>query len=109
MQAIFDHLWRDGSAGTTAAELAGVAATLGIADAEAIVNSTSTKQQLTQNTAAAIEAGVFGVPTLRIGTDLFWGNDASAMVEDWLAEPACFDSDEYRRIAILPVGVERRR
>jgi hypothetical protein len=40
---------------------------------------------------------------------LFWGNDASPMVEDFLDHPDRFATGEYRRIAHLPVGVERRR
>jgi len=31
------------------------------------------------------------------------------MVDDWLADPRRFDGAEYRRIATLPVGVERAR
>jgi len=109
VQAIFDQLWRDGRAGTTAAELADTAAALGIADAESAVTAAAVKQQLAQNTAAAISAGVFGVPTLRVAGELFWGHDASPMIEDWLIDPDCFSADEYRRIAKLPVGIERRR
>jgi 2-hydroxychromene-2-carboxylate isomerase len=109
VQAIFAHLWREGRPGTTPAELAGVGAALGIADVDGAVNSAATKQRLAENTNAAIAAGVFGVPTLRIGAELFWGNDASPMVEDWLADPERFATAEYRRIGALPVGVERRR
>ena len=61
------------------------------------------------NTEDAIAAGIFGVPTLRVGDELFWGNDATPMVEAWLANPLLFASAEYRRIAQLPVGVERPR
>ena len=67
---------------------------------------TTSRRSLRANTEAALAAGVFGVPTLRVGHELFWGNDASAMVDDWLADPDRFDSDEYRRIA-EPAG--RRR
>jgi len=109
VQAIFAHLWRDGRPGTTPAELADVAAALGMADADAAINAAESKQRLVENTNAAIAAGVFGVPTLRVGAELFWGNDASPMVEDWLADHERFASAEYRRIGALPIGVERRR
>ena len=33
------------------------------------------KQQLADTTAAAAAAGVFGVPTFRLGDELFWGGD----------------------------------
>jgi 2-hydroxychromene-2-carboxylate isomerase len=109
VEAIFAHIWSDGRAGTTAAELAGVAHALGIGAVDEAINSDSVKAQLRANTEAAVAAGVFGVPTLRIGAELFWGNDASAMIEDWLAHPDRFSGAEYARIAALPFGVERRR
>jgi 2-hydroxychromene-2-carboxylate isomerase len=109
VQAIFDHLWRDGRRGATPDDLAGVAAALGIPDASGAVSATATKQRLADNTGAAIAAGVFGVPTLHVGTELFWGNDATPMIEDWLDHPDRFATAEYRRAASLPVGVERRR
>ena len=107
--AIFNHLWRDGKSGATAAELGDVGRPLGIADVELAVADQHVKHALRANTDNAIAAGVFGVPTLKVDNQLFWGNDASPMIEDWLAHPQRFDSDEYRRIAMLPFGSERRR
>ena len=109
VEAIFAHLWRDGRAGTTPTELADLGAPLGIADVDKAVANDGVKLKLRANTDAAIAAGVFGVPTLRIGGELFWGNDASDMVEDWLADPKRFDGEEYRRLAALPIGVQRKR
>ncbi|MGH8123820.1 MAG: 2-hydroxychromene-2-carboxylate isomerase [Rudaea sp.] len=107
--AIFDHLWRDGNAGANAAELAPVGRTLGIENVENATNDANIKNALRANTEGAIAAGVFGVPTLHSGTELFWGNDAAPMIEDWLAHPDRFDGAEYQRIANLAVGIERRR
>jgi 2-hydroxychromene-2-carboxylate isomerase len=109
IETIFDHLWHEGKAGATADDLASVARALGIGDAEAAINDAGIKNSLRANTEQAIAAGVFGVPTLEIGGEIFWGNDATPMIEDWLAHPRRFDTDEYRRIADLPFGIERRR
>jgi 2-hydroxychromene-2-carboxylate isomerase len=106
---IFDHLWHDGRAGATAGELAAAGRALGIGDVEAAINDAAVKNALRANTDGAIAAGVFGVPTLMVGQDVFWGNDATPMIEDWLAHPQRFATEEYRRIADLPFGVERRR
>ena len=76
---------------------------------EIAANAPEVKAQLRANTEAAITAGVFGVPTLRAGAELFWGNDASPMIEQWLHDPQRFSGAEYRRIAALPVGIERTR
>ena len=39
------------------------------------------KDELRANTDAAIERGVFGVPTFFVGQELFWGNDRLEFVE----------------------------
>ena len=109
VQAIFDHVWRDGRDGASAAGLAPVAAALGITDIDVATSAAEVKNQLRANTESALAAGVFGVPTLRIGDELFWGNDATPMIEDWLADPRRFAGAEYERVAHLPVGVERPR
>jgi len=107
--AIFEHIWKQGRAGDDAESLADVARTLGIDDVAAATSREDVKIALRTNTEAAIAAGVFGVPTLRIGGELFWGNDATALIEDWLDTPSRFDAPEYRRIATLPRAIERKR
>ncbi len=107
--AIFEHIWKHGRAGDDAESLADIARALGIDDVAAATASEDVKAMLRTNTEAALAAGVFGVPTLRVGGELFWGNDATALIEDWLDDRSRFDSPEYRRIAALPRAIERRR
>ena len=107
--AIFEHIWKHGRAGDDIASLADVARALGVDDAAAAVAREDVKAALRANTESAIAAGVFGVPTLRIGGELFWGHDATPMIEDWLADPERFATSEYRRIAALPRAIERTR
>jgi 2-hydroxychromene-2-carboxylate isomerase len=106
--AIFDHIWRDGSA-ADAGDLATMAHALGVDDVAGIGANGAVKAALRANTDAAIAAGVFGVPTLAIGGELFWGNDASPMIDAFLDDPQRFRSPEYRRIGDLPIGVQRPR
>jgi len=107
--AIFDHVWRDGRSGVQATELDEVARAIGIDDVTVRIAQDDVKAQLRANTTAAIEGGIFGVPTLAIGQRLFWGNDASPMIDDFLRHPGMFDSHEQQRIAHLPLGVQRVR
>jgi 2-hydroxychromene-2-carboxylate isomerase len=109
VDAIFRHIWRDGRAGVSADDLSDLARTLGVHDVEKATSNPTVKMQLRTHTDEAIAAGVFGVPTLRVGGELFWGNDASGMVEDWLDNPQRFAAQEYRRVSELPFGIERRR
>jgi 2-hydroxychromene-2-carboxylate isomerase len=109
ISAIFEHIWKDGRSGDDTESLVDVARALGIGDVAQAVTGEDVKAALRANTEAAIAAGVFGVPTLRIGGELFWGNDATQMIEDWLARPDRFVQSEYRRVASLPRAIERRR
>jgi 2-hydroxychromene-2-carboxylate isomerase len=107
--AIFDHVWRDGRSGAQAIDLDDVARSIGIDDVVVRTADNAVKAKLRANTTTAIEDGIFGVPTLAIGGELFWGNDASPMIETFIDEPALLDTEEQRRIAALPRGVERAR
>ena len=109
IEAIFAHVWRDGGDATNADALARVAHELGTEDANAAIADAGVKQTLRENTEQAIARGVFGVPTLAFGDLLFWGNDASAMVDAWLHEPSLFDDARYATLRDWPNGVERRR
>lgn len=109
MTAIFDHLWRDGAAGTDTEELAGVARTLGIVDVDAAITAPVVKVRLRANTDTAIATGVFRGPTLRIDHELFWGNDASAMIDAFLDDAQRFRLAEYRRAAQLSSAITRNR
>jgi hypothetical protein len=66
------------------------------------------KQQLRDNTNWAIENGVFGVPTLLIGSETFWGHDAFDMALDYLRDPQAFASDT-QSAETLPYGAVRPR
>lgn len=109
VETIFAHVWRDGGDATSGDALAAVAHALGIDDANAAIGDAGVKQTLRDNTEQAIARGVFGVPTLAFGQTLFWGNDASTMVDAWLRGPTLFDDSRYAALRELPSGIERRR
>ena len=104
---LFRHLWEHGRAGDSAEALAEVARELGITDMPAALARDEVKRALADHGAEAIARGVFGVPTLVIGDQLFWGNDATAMALQFLDDPALLDTPEMRRLDALPVGQQR--
>ena len=106
---LFNWIWRDGRAADTPQALALPAAMLDVGDVVAAVSAPSVKEQLRQNTEAAIAAGVFGVPTLSIDGELFWGNESHALMAAVLADPGLLLQPEWQRIDTLPVAVERSR
>jgi 2-hydroxychromene-2-carboxylate isomerase len=106
---VLEAVFRDGRDLTDAAVIADLARTLGVAEPERAVSDPAVKQRLRENTDWAIARGVFGVPTLVIGEELFWGHDAFQMALDYLADPAMLHTAEMRAVERLPVGVERVR
>jgi 2-hydroxychromene-2-carboxylate isomerase len=74
----------------------------------AAVNDPAVKDRLRSNTEAAAAAD-FGVPTLAIGQELFWGFDAMTMARAYLVDPTLFDRGEMARISNLSISVERPR
>ena len=77
-------------------------------DAQARIAAPEVKDELRRNTDEAIARGVFGVPTLALGDELFWGADATAMAADYAAAGCRFADPEYARVALLPIGAERK-
>ncbi len=109
IRILFDLIWREGHDPRLPATLSLAEERLGIADLDALIEREGAKEKLRANTQAAIDAGVFGVPTLALGDELFWGTDAMPMARAYLADPRLFEGDEMRRVGNLPVGVERAR
>lgn len=108
IDAIFDHIWAQGRSADQVGDLSMLAAQFGVADISTLISAATVKEQLRSNTEHAIQRGVFGVPTLIVAEQLFWGQDASPMVLDWLDNPRMFDSAEMRRIDHLPSAIQRR-
>lgn len=106
ISVIFDWLWAEGRAVDTPEAIAPLAASLGIDDLSAL-SAPAVKDALRANFDAAIALGVFGVPTLNIDGQLFWGNDAHAFAEAVIADPALLDEPAMRAIDSLPVAAAR--
>ena len=105
---IFRFVWRDGRLPDLPIEWAELTHDLGIADADARIATPGVKDALRRNTEEAIARGVFGVPTLAVGDELFWGNDATEMAADYVAGGCRWSDPEYARVSALPVGAARK-
>jgi 2-hydroxychromene-2-carboxylate isomerase len=88
IEAIFAAYWEqgDGSIGEYA-RLRELAASLGVdpAEFELAAESDTIRQQLVDSTNQALARGVFGVPTLGIESELYWGKDRMEFVDDHLS------------------------
>ena len=107
IRRIFRFIWRDGRIGDLPIEWAELKAELGLADAENRIAAPEVKDALRRYTDEAIARGVFGVPTLAIGEELFWGADATEMAADFIAHGCSFPDPEMDRVGALPAAAAR--
>ena len=103
---LFAYVWQDGLLPDSAADWPRLLDELGVTPAQ--LGTDAVKAELKANGERAIAAGVFGVPTAVIGSDLFWGVDATDMMLARAAGDSFFSSDEYAAAFTLPVSAGRR-
>jgi 2-hydroxychromene-2-carboxylate isomerase len=108
VERVFEAVFAEGRDVSDPEVIGGLAAELGVADPKAALSAPQVKQQLHDNTRRAIEWGVFGVPTLVIDGESFWGHDAFEMALDYLRDPRMFHSPAMRAVDSLPTGASRR-
>jgi 2-hydroxychromene-2-carboxylate isomerase len=106
---VLDAVFREGRDVADPAVTAALARELGVADVQAALDDSTVKQRLRDNTAWASARGVFGVPTLVIGKELFWGHDAFDMALEYLRHPDAFRDPDMQAADTLPIGVTRSR
>jgi 2-hydroxychromene-2-carboxylate isomerase len=82
-------------------------ATLGVDDPAAEIARPEVKATLRRHTEEAIAIGAFGVPTIAIDDQLFWGFDMTEAALAYLNGDPLFDSPAMRRAETLPDGVHR--
>jgi 2-hydroxychromene-2-carboxylate isomerase len=105
---VFDAIFTEGQELAIPEVLAAIGRRLDVADVPALIAATDAGAKLRANTEAAISRGIFGVPTLVVRDEAFWGFDSLQMARDYLLCPDMFDTAEMQRLAELPVGVSRR-
>lgn len=106
---VFRHVWAEGRGAETATELERPARDLGIDDVAAELARPENKNRLKASTDEALTAGIFGVPTLMVHGQPFFGQDATAFALAVHDRPDLLQQGEYARLAAIPVGVRRDR
>lgn len=107
VRRIFEQLWTTGADPSDPAGVEDLARSLKV-DPGAL-SSPPVKEMLRVETEDAIGRGVFGVPTLIIDGEIFWGADAIDFAKAYLADPAVLANAEMQRVAALPIGASRQR
>ena len=103
--AVVAAVWTTGHDPSDARPIAALARSLEIDPEE--LSRQEIKDALKMGTEHAIGRGVFGVPTLDVGGELFWGADSTDFVKAFLADPSILSTAEMQRLAALPVSASR--
>lgn len=113
VDALYRATWGEGAnAGPGIFDAAGVKAALegsvdGADELIARAGSAEVKQRLKEATQGALEAGVFGVPTVEVDGELFWGVDSFGHLERFLrGQDPILDTD-LERWRDLPAQAHR--
>lgn len=106
---LFRETWGGGRGVTDPAVIAEVASRVGLDGAEVVrrANDPDAKERLRAQTAQAVADGVFGVPTLVVDGELFWGFDSWPHVETRLRGEDPVDDARVRQWQDLPAAAVR--
>jgi 2-hydroxychromene-2-carboxylate isomerase len=109
IDVLFDAVWARGPGVADPTTVARVLDAAGFPGESLVAAGKEGRRRLRASTTAAIEAGVFGVPTILVDGELFWGFDAFPDVDRFLADEDIVDPAALQRWRDLPVGAVRPR
>ncbi|MBX2867187.1 MAG: 2-hydroxychromene-2-carboxylate isomerase [Acidiferrobacterales bacterium] len=104
---LFHHVWVDSADDASFSSLETLETLPGFKNAAKLITEPAVKEQLKTNTEGAIQKGIFGVPTIEVESELFWGLDMTEMALTYLQQREQLDTKEYRRLGDLPVAKAR--
>jgi 2-hydroxychromene-2-carboxylate isomerase len=111
VDALFRAVWVRGLHVADAAVVEQVAGEVGLEGAALVSEAQrpECKTRLRDQTGDAIARGVFGVPTMEVGDELFWGYDDFPALELFLAGRDPLDPTEWEKWVGLPRSAVRAR
>jgi 2-hydroxychromene-2-carboxylate isomerase len=105
IRSIFTALWTTGADPADPSLITQLADALGVGRER--LSEAGVKDALRENTDWAARRGVFGVPSLCIDEQVFWGNDAVDFAAAYLRDPGILATEEMMRAESLPVSASR--
>jgi 2-hydroxychromene-2-carboxylate isomerase len=105
VRRIFDFVWTTGEDASDPARFASLCAQLGTDPSK----RPEVKDLLRKNTDEALARGVFGVPSLVVDGEVFWGADSLEFAKAFIADSKVLRNDEMRRVDSLPAAASRTK
>lgn len=104
VRRIFDFVWTTGEDAADPARFSSLCAQLGTDPSK----HPEVKDLLRKNTDQAVARGVFGVPSLVVDGEVFWGADSIEFAKAFIADSKVLRNDEMRRVDDLPAAASRK-
>lgn len=98
VDAVFDAIFVEGRDLSQLSEIKALGRSLGIENISSALAANDVKERLRRNTESAISRGVFGVPTLSLGGESFWGFESYQMIQVFTQNPNKFGAFATRRL-----------
>lgn len=105
VEQVFRHVWIGGGDPNDPARLQALRQAMA---PQRDPDSAEVKDELRAATEAALQRGVFGVPTIAVGERLFWGVDALDMVAACLQGDPWFEPEHWEALNAPTPGIVRR-
>ena len=86
VEAVLPAMWEDGLKMDDPAVVESVLSRAGLAELLPQAQAEAVKARLVQQTQAAVDRGVFGIPTFFVGDEMFFGKERLGQVEEALGE-----------------------
>ena len=106
MERTFAFIWQEGR--DPEHEMDALAARLGEPDWRAATARPEVKSALVASTEAVATAGLWGVPTIEVRGEFFWGVDTLDWVRAFAADPGLLAAEDFRRADATGEGITRR-
>ena len=107
IDALYQATWATRAGITDPDTVRDVLAPLGLSTLVDAAESAEVKAQVRSNTEAAVEAGVFGVPTILVDDELFWGTDSLEHLEAFLRGEDPLTPEMTAAFAAMPAQATR--
>ena len=104
---LYSACWQEGNDITNPEIIDRISRVYKVEDILERANSPEIKQMLKEKTDKALENNIFGVPSFRIGDELFWGNDRIDFLINYLNGDDPVDPDYIEKLKQLPIGITR--
>lgn len=106
--SLFNATWAESRDVGSAEVVAAICADAGVPDALARIQEPEVKKGLLDASHEAIQLGVFGVPTMIVDGELFWGNDSFPHLARYLAGKDTVRPEELERWSAVRPSARRK-